>query len=265
MKRKVDESDDEELPLLPITKKYTTSTADQTLTLEVDATLLNNNTGLDFIDSDEDELPATFFNRDDLPTSSNPKQKLLDHRSTLNDLEMDDLFAPAQTSIKSNIFTSDLIPMLKSTSIPALTIPTPASRPNVNTNTIPSPKLDYTKQPLGQYVSAMSSFGVQLYFPRKNITKLVNPGIQNQGRLLSGRISVLMDQAKDHLAVQKALELSAIEEKNRQQDFFDPLQPLIAPKRELWVDKYSPKEYTDLVGDEVISLNLFFSKLIDQF
>ena len=259
MKRKVDDSDEEELPLLPINKKSAFPEESNPLptkpklpAIDADETFVNN-TGMTFDSDDDDMLEFPPNNLLEPSSSSNPKQKLMEKNLVLNDLDMDDFFGPAPNTIRSNIFTSERFP----------TLPRPNTVNSANDTTRPKSKTDYQSQPSGHYQSATSSSGVKLYFPKKSTAKPTNPATLNQGRLLSDRISVLMDQAKDQLKLKKALELSAIEERNRQENFFDPLQPFVPIKKELWVDKYAPKLYTDLVGDEVILHPTYLSKPIE--
>jgi hypothetical protein len=105
-----------------------------------------------------------------------------------------------------------------------------------------APTKNYRSLPLtNNFIRGTSTNGVHLYFPAKRISTLKVPTPQN---LLSSKISILMAQVQDDIKYSKTLL---------------QMQPVDAPEqnesqeKQLWVDKYKPRQYVDLVGDEQVN------------
>jgi hypothetical protein len=103
----------------------------------------------------------------------------------------------------------------------------------------------------------MNSDGTPLYFPKKSLKKLSidATNVSRAGNLLSVPIFKLMQQVREEARLQKSLadnELAlAIEEGEHRVATNQPDRD-----NQLWVHKYRPIMYTDLVGDERIHRNV---------
>ncbi|KAJ3036838.1 Chromosome transmission fidelity protein 18, partial [Rhizophlyctis rosea] len=130
---------------------------------------------------------------------------------------------------------------------------------------------NYTVRPAtGDSLPACSSTGKRLYFPLKRTSPAVTQSniltpttmYETRGFLLGKSIHKMMDEVEQE-SVQKAREDSVREEYAKLGEVvnFDPMVEDEeveegqgeGVERELWVDKYRPRLYVDLVGDERIN------------
>ena len=116
---------------------------------------------------------------------------------------------------------------------------------------------DYTKAPSdAPFVMARTSNGNYLYFPQRTPSQISRMASntttkRHSGKLLQTSIYQLMEQL-DQKEKNKALMPLA-----RQLETFMDVDATNASKKELWVDKYRPKMYIDLTGEEVCSKTFF--------
>jgi organic radical activating enzyme len=112
---------------------------------------------------------------------------------------------------------------------------------------IPNQKLErnFTLVPeTSLFRRAQSSKGTFLYFPFKQ-EKLFS--YSGSGPLLSKHISILLEQVKADIRFELAVEDNTMAE--------EPLG-LSSKENRLWVDKWRPIEYVDLVGEEQLNRNV---------
>jgi hypothetical protein len=132
---------------------------------------------------------------------------------------------------------------------------------------------DYTKIPPLGFLKAFASDGTPLYFPKRTsttttTTKTTNQATATNNLLLGERISTLMDRVQEEMRLNRALALNnqRLEKESsghKQQkkkgldnddDDDDGIEKSPRDAKELWVQKYAPKHYVNLAGDEVGSL-----------
>ena len=121
-----------------------------------------------------------------------------------------------------------------------------------NKSTFHSLTHDFSEIPINSFgfVKAISSDGTYLYFPKKKTSALTPLG-NSSGPLLSDRISKLMDIVREKIKFNETITRNAAElemENDKDEYLFEtPIE------KKLWVDKYAPKLYVDLVGDETVN------------
>ncbi|KAF9361013.1 hypothetical protein BGX26_006565 [Mortierella sp. AD094] len=124
-----------------------------------------------------------------------------------------------------------------------------------------APKYDYTLPPVtGSFIKAKSLSGQTFYLAKKvrvdntkhSFVQQLKENSQNKKSLLSIPIHRMMDELDAEIRVQKQEAINRLE-------YGDSDEPELAddvPKglsERLWVDKYRPKKYTDLMGDERVN------------
>ena len=90
----------------------------------------------------------------------------------------------------------------------------------------------------GNFLKGKDSAGNIFYFPKRNNIKLKKSS--RNTRLIQENIYILLDQIQNNQKREKILNFSRSVSSDK-----------------LWVDKYKPKKYIELAGDEVITLKLY--------
>ncbi|KAJ3341260.1 hypothetical protein HDU91_000729 [Kappamyces sp. JEL0680] len=133
----------------------------------------------------------------------------------------------------------------------------PAKRSKQSVSPAGTGEHDYTSIPTTAFQKANSLEGVRLYFPKKKRDLPLAPtAAAPSGTLLSDKISKLMDTVREQMRHDRVLlenqrKLDKGKALHDAMDFAtsDPTKPL----KKLWVDKYAPRRYVDLVGDEQLN------------
>ena len=229
---------------------------------EFDQILQNNPVDHHAQSSRENDFGLTFEDEDfvDLPLNKSPAKSLADL-----DYDFGTLKAPQDCMDLS--------------SLKAHEIQQPESREPTRSRTDALPRQsvksssthDYSQVPVNGFgfVKSFASDGSYLYFPKKKITQSFsivekNDQLPVSGTLLSDKISKLMDQVQEKIRFDKAVAAN-----NQNLDLIDEsIELAMAPStlihkdKQLWVDKYCPKNYVDLVGDEVPSLKSSLTQIV---
>lgn len=100
-----------------------------------------------------------------------------------------------------------------------------------------------------------NSKGVRLYFPKKSLNRTAEI-LESSRSLLSIPIFKLMQQLKEELRIEKHVNennalLAANAAARGEAPLAENTSGFLSKGTELWVNKYRPKMYIDLVGDEV--------------
>ncbi|KAF9129908.1 hypothetical protein BGW39_003643 [Mortierella sp. 14UC] len=119
-------------------------------------------------------------------------------------------------------------------------------------------KYDYTLPPAtGSFIKAKSSSGESFYLPKKVRTNEAKNSFMQQllpnekgSSLLTVPIHRMMDEMEMEIRNQKEEALLLLEDDDVMGLEDDPTS---GPNERLWVDKYRPKKYTDLMGDERVN------------
>lgn len=128
-------------------------------------------------------------------------------------------------------------------------------------NSFDSASHDFSEIPVNSFgfAKAVSSNGTYLYFPKKKNAVLA-PLSSSTGKLLSDRISKLMDDVREKIKFNEAvrrnneeLALGLNEDLVVAGESNNVMESKKKVEKKLWVDKYAPKLYVDLVGDEQIN------------
>jgi hypothetical protein len=186
----------------------------------------NNKFAISFESDDEDHT---------ILTPSSPKDKLNPHFNLLKRNSILNFDLPNKR-FRNNSSDSTIQPFLE---------PLPSTHPNtydiLSSLSESTNERKYRKLPPGtkSFVTGCSSDGMDLYFPRKlkssalNDAKLSNIG--KSGTLLSAPIFKLMRELRTDVTEAAIINPTNVRNTGSQ----------------LWVNKYQPKRYLDLVGDEV--------------
>ncbi|KAF9546441.1 hypothetical protein EC957_009790 [Mortierella hygrophila] len=134
--------------------------------------------------------------------------------------------------------------------------PAPSGKPGLSTkSSVPEvKKYDYTLPPAtGSFIKARSSSGTTFYLAKKVRTDQSKLLANEKGAsLLSVPIHRMMDELELEIRNQKQEEVQRLLE--GEEDVFDlDEDPTSGSNERLWVDKYRPKNYTDLMGDERVN------------
>ncbi|KAF9133537.1 hypothetical protein BGX30_012241 [Mortierella sp. GBA39] len=139
--------------------------------------------------------------------------------------------------------------------------PAPSGKPGLSTRSnVPEvKKYDYTLPPAtGSFIKAKSSSGTTFYLAKKVRTDQSKNAFMQKllanekgASLLSVPIHRMMDELELEIRNQKQEEVQRLLER---EDVFDlDEDPTSGSSERLWVDKYRPKNYTDLMGDERVN------------
>ncbi|KAL7752360.1 Chromosome transmission fidelity protein 18 [Sorochytrium milnesiophthora] len=125
----------------------------------------------------------------------------------------------------------------------------PVLPPLAPQNTVaPAPSVDYRQLPdVGSCIRASSSSGARLYFPRRYESTRRPRGTGRPASLLGTNIHNMIRELDNDIALTAHRTLSVL------QNMENALSATTAPDAELWVDKYRPHSYLELVGDESTS------------
>ncbi|KAG0199946.1 hypothetical protein BGX28_006874 [Mortierella sp. GBA30] len=142
-----------------------------------------------------------------------------------------------------------------------------AARVAANSNSVKSskapviPKHDYTLPPeTGPFIKAKSSSGSTFYLAKKvrvdhaknSFLQPLTSNEQNKKPLLSTTIHRMMDELDAEIRLQKQVALNRLEYGDSE-DISSGYDDKHEANEKLWVDKYRPKTYTDLMGDERVN------------
>ncbi|KAF9962640.1 hypothetical protein BGZ72_000060 [Mortierella alpina] len=124
------------------------------------------------------------------------------------------------------------------------------------------PKHDYTLPPeTGSFIRAKSDSGKTFYLAKKVrvdhnknsfLQQLLVSGEHNRKPLLSTTIHRMMDDLDAELRLQKQVAINRLEYEDSEDVSLEEDATKDASEK-LWVDKYRPKKYTDLMGDERVN------------
>ncbi|KAG0282220.1 hypothetical protein BGZ96_000726 [Linnemannia gamsii] len=137
--------------------------------------------------------------------------------------------------------------------------PGPSGKPGLSTRVKPEVKNhDYTLPPAtGSFIKAKSSSGTTFYLAKKVRTDQPKNTMQqlmaneNGASLLPVPIHRMMDELELEIRNQKQEELQRLMEDDDITGLDE--DPTSGSNERLWVDKYRPKKYTDLMGDERVN------------
>ncbi|KAG9063033.1 hypothetical protein KI688_004633 [Linnemannia hyalina] len=134
--------------------------------------------------------------------------------------------------------------------------PAPSAKPGLSTRSnVPEvKKYDYTLPPAtGSFIKAKSSSGTTFYLAKKVRTDQSKLLANEKGAsLLSVPIHRMMDELELEIRNQKQEDVQRLLE--GEDDVLDlDEDPTSGSNERLWVDKYRPKNYTDLMGDERVN------------
>ncbi|KAJ3324782.1 hypothetical protein HDV06_006090 [Boothiomyces sp. JEL0866] len=120
-----------------------------------------------------------------------------------------------------------------------------------NENSIPPTCLltNYSIQPSGLHVKAVTSNGDAVYFPTKTKKTTVHQPVSRN--ILSENIAILIDKAREQIKYDDTTRKMKEMTRGRLN-----LEGEKKTETKLWIDKYSPKMYIDLVGDEYLNRSI---------
>ncbi|KAJ3259296.1 hypothetical protein HK103_002494 [Boothiomyces macroporosus] len=108
---------------------------------------------------------------------------------------------------------------------------------------------NYSIQPSGAHMKGITSSGQIVYFPKKTKKNVHHKPMA--GNILSENIAILMEKAREQIKYDETTR--KMKEMSRKRLNLD--KPTNTDNK-LWIDKYSPKMYIDLVGDEYLNRSI---------
>ncbi|KAJ3271775.1 hypothetical protein HDV01_006383 [Terramyces sp. JEL0728] len=220
---------------------------------------LENKTGLYFESDDDDEIQNSFKkiidnftpnnfgfeSDDDEPTNFKSKLESLNYNldtEKLNANQTDYVECFADRNEQSTSRGSEgAATMLFQKSLGA-------ERDNVQPRLSAKLQQNYAVEPREPYMKAVTSNGTVLYFPIKK--KQPTSRTKYCGNILSQNIATLMEKAREQLRYDETTRKMNEMSRGRLN-----VQETDSDNR-LWVDKYRPKMYIDLVGDEYLNRSI---------
>ncbi|KAI8897351.1 hypothetical protein BC833DRAFT_649635 [Globomyces pollinis-pini] len=215
---------------------------------------VSTRTALEFSDSDDEQQCSTGLDRDSVSTQT--KSSMLDARfpglpGTQSNvaLQIPDYILGEKSRITSSNKTQTPThePQDFSSSTPA----TGSYVGSQTTSVDKTQQKDYTKMPAGSFLCGKTANGKILFFPKRNPNNKPKSNLLNSHAantiLLSDKINKLMDIVTERIRYDKTIaEMEALRGPS-------DIVSMENSEKTLWVDKYAPKMYVDLVGDEQLN------------